>query len=127
MCDHRMLRTCRNEVAVVTTCEVPLGWHITHQATIRAAKWLFPGAWHAGTAVLLLSLTDSRISRCFDHNVSPKPFSMKPMGSFAYWPQGLSLSCSKTETMVWRSLFVSPASHIFRSAGFAFLRNRTKS
>ena len=94
---------------------------------MRAARWLFPGAWQAGTAVLLLSLTDSRISLCLDQICSPRPRSINPTGSFAYWDQGLAFSCSKTCKTVCFSLLVRVASQILRSAGFASLRNSTRS
>lgn len=127
MCAQRMFLTCLNEVAVVTTWAVPGSFDITHQATIRAAKWLLPGAWHAGTAVLLLSLTDSRISRCFDHNVSFKPCSTKPIGSDCHCAHGLRAICSNNRTITAFSSTESLAKNFFRSCGVACLRNAVNS
>lgn len=92
--DHRMFLTCLNDVAVVTTCAVPTSWVITHHATRRAAKWDLPLAWQAGTDVLLLSRTETRISRCFDHKRSPRPCSTKPTGSSRHCAHGFAFTAS---------------------------------
>lgn len=123
MWDQRMLRTWRNEVAVVTTWEVPAGWVITHHATMRAARCDLPGAWQAGTAVRLLSRTETRISRCLDHRVSPRPVSTKPMGSWRYWDHGSSAIRWRRAATVARSSEVRVASHVFRSEALASRRN----
>ena len=51
MWGQMMLRTCRCVGAMVMARAVPGAWLAIHHDTMRAERWLLPGAWQAATAV----------------------------------------------------------------------------